>query len=173
MQQSSRGSNTNILSENLNFLPSTNFELLSQIKYISRNDRSICKFIIFLRVGLCDYLLWMTVNLAAPLPDTSCVYDAGCMIFMLYDAGCMIFMLYGAGCMIFMRYDAGCLIFMLCAGGMIFMLYDAGRMIFMLYDAGRMIFMLYDAGRMIFILYASQLNFLCNIFLHCKMLSLE
>jgi hypothetical protein len=35
-------------------------------------------------MAFCDYLLWMTVNLAAPLPDTSCVYDAGCMIFMLY-----------------------------------------------------------------------------------------
>ena len=154
----------NILSENLNFLPSTNFKSLSQIKYISRNDRNVCKFVIFLRDGLCDYLLWMTVNLAAPLPDTSCVYDAGRMTFMLYGAGCMIFMLYDAGRMIFMLYDAGCLIFML---------YDAGCMIFMLYDAGCMIFMLYDAGCMIFMLYASQLNFLCNIFLHCKMLSLE
>lgn len=73
-----------ILSETPNFLPSPNFKLLSQIKYISRNDHSVCKFIIFLRDSLCDYLLWMTVNLDAPLPDTSCVYDVGCMIFMLY-----------------------------------------------------------------------------------------
>jgi hypothetical protein len=76
----------NILSENPDFLPSTNLKLLTQIKYIARNNCDVCKFIIFLRDSLCDYLLWMTVNLGVLLPDTSCVCNAAYMIFMLYES---------------------------------------------------------------------------------------
>jgi hypothetical protein len=82
----------NILCENPDFLPSTNFKVLSQIKYISRNDHVSCKVIIFLRDSLCDYLLWLTENLGPPLPNTSCVCvcvcDTGYVIFMLYESQC-------------------------------------------------------------------------------------
>jgi hypothetical protein len=73
MQQSSRDSKGNILNENPDFLPSTNLKLLSQVKDISINYRNVRKFIIFVRDSLCGHLPWVLENVAAPLPNMSCV----------------------------------------------------------------------------------------------------